>query len=45
MRSPSEQGKKDITLVRVMRGQIKVKDKPEDVFENIIGTEASDVCA
>ena len=29
-----------ITLVRVMRGQNKVEDKPEDIFEKIIGTEA-----
>ena len=30
----------DITLVRVMGGQNKVKDKPEDIYEKIIGTEA-----
>ena len=35
----------DITLVRVMRGQIKVKNKPEDVNEKMIGTETCDVCA
>ena len=35
----------DITLVRVMRGQNKVEDKPEDVFEKIVGTETCDVCA
>ena len=28
----------------VFRGQIKVKDKPEDVFEKIIGTGACDDC-
>ena len=28
----------------VLRGQIKVKDKPEDVFEKIIGNGACDDC-
>ena len=28
----------------VLRGQIKVKDEPEDVFEKIIGTGSCDDC-
>ena len=28
----------------VLRGQIKVKDEPKDVFEKIIGTGACDDC-
>ena len=28
----------------VLRGYIKVKDEPEDVFEKIIGTGACDDC-
>ena len=34
----------DAHKIPVLRGQIKVKDEPEDVFEKVIGTETCDDC-